>query len=85
MRHNEDLIQQAKLLIYRLERISADSIWAHRSSGQRGALLRWVARLEGGDPHETILSPESEEYRRFAYLIQSGYELLEKAAKEMLR
>ena len=33
-------IDQALLLISRLERLSADSYWAHRASGLRGALLR---------------------------------------------
>jgi hypothetical protein len=33
-------IQLIRMLSERLERISADSIWAHRASGVRGSLLR---------------------------------------------
>ena len=36
------LIAQAVTLVSRLERISADSVWAHRSSGNRGELLKWI-------------------------------------------
>ena len=38
----KDLIKNnyAKLLVSRLERISADSIWAHKVSGIRGSLLK---------------------------------------------
>ncbi len=35
------------LLIERLERISADSPWAHRASGLRRALLRYLEEGEG--------------------------------------
>ena len=42
----EHLVEQSKMLIQRLERISADSIWARRSSGHRGALLKWVDAYE---------------------------------------
>jgi hypothetical protein len=33
-------IQLIRILTDRLERISADSVWAHRASGIRGSLLR---------------------------------------------
>ena len=62
-------IELARVLIARLERLSADSYWAHRASGIRGSLLRWEEDRdrdagEGGD------------------LIKSGFEILEKAARE---
>jgi hypothetical protein len=38
-------LQTAALLVARLERLPADSHWAHQASGVRGALLRC---LEGG-------------------------------------
>ncbi len=44
------------MLSERLERISADSIWAHRASGVRGSLLRILEEDETGhqpDP-ETV-------------------------------
>ncbi|MEW6242143.1 MAG: hypothetical protein AB1564_15170 [Chloroflexota bacterium] len=62
-----------KLLIARLERLSADSVWAHRASGVRGALLRMQERLESGQPVE---GP------RATRLIRLGFQILEGAAKE---
>ena len=35
-------IVQALLLVSRLERLSADSVWAHRASGMRGSLLQTI-------------------------------------------
>lgn len=37
-------------LLARLERISADSCWAHRASEARGSLLRVLERLESNTP-----------------------------------
>lgn len=36
------------MLTERLERISADSVWAHRASGVRGSLLRLLEEGEKG-------------------------------------
>jgi len=36
------------MLTERLERISADSVWAHRASGVRGSLLRLLEEEEKG-------------------------------------
>lgn len=66
MQPNHELIA---LLIARLERLSADSYWAHQASGVRGSLLRWV---EGGDDSHCLLEG----------LIEWGFEVLEKAARE---
>ncbi len=83
MDENDYRLDQARLLIQRLERISADSIWAHRSSGNRGALLRWVERLEAqkslaaGQPPLTAA-----ELQRFQLLLDASFDLLEKAARE---
>lgn len=41
-----DRIQTGRELSRRLERLSADSHWAHRASGLRGALLRSLDELE---------------------------------------
>ena len=43
-------LQLIRILIERLERISADSVWAHRASGVRGALLRTLDQLQSGEP-----------------------------------
>jgi hypothetical protein len=73
------LLQQARLLIPRLERISADSSWARRASGQRGNLLKWVERLEAND-RASRLSPEDLDH--FHSLLDSSFDLLKKAAQE---
>ncbi len=44
--------QLLRLLLARLERISADSPLAHRASGIRGGLLRELEKLEAGRPVE---------------------------------
>jgi hypothetical protein len=72
----EELIQSLQFLLARLERISADSVVAHRASGVRGAMLRTVDRYERGE------EPSDPELKR---LIVVGYQLLQKAAKEIGR
>lgn len=66
MNHKHDLI---RMLISRLERLSADSYWAHQASGVRGSLLRL---LEAGE----LDSEQS------GILVERGFNFLEKAAKE---
>lgn len=61
------------LLIARLERLSADSAWAHRASGVRGALLRAQEQIENGRPVEAP---------RVTRLVSLGFQILEGAAKE---
>jgi hypothetical protein len=61
------------LLLERLERISADSIWAHRASGLRGSLLTIV------EQSEEELPLENPEVKR---LIAYGFQILENAARE---
>jgi len=84
MQTTQDLLEEARLLIYRLERISADSIWARRSSGHRGALLKWVEAMENQATRPEDVS-DSRDLRGLAELIQAGYVFLEKAARERLR
>lgn len=79
------LIEQGWMLIQRLERISVDSLWARRASGQRGALLK-LLELYNGDPTSQMdseLTPSDAE--KLKHLIQSGYRLLEKSAREYTR
>jgi len=64
-------------LIARLERLSADSVWAHRASGLRGSLLRYVEHIETG----TKL--KKEEMDQFEHMVELGFAILEQAAKEM--
>lgn len=70
-------IEQATLLVARLERLSADSYWAHRASGLRGAMLRSIERLE------SVEADEKEETERLDRLFQMGFEILARAAREI--
>ncbi len=59
----------ARMLIARLERLSADSYWARQASGVRGSLLKLI---EAGD----LDSDQG------TALIEQGFDYLEKAARE---
>ena len=61
---------RALLLIQRLERLSADSIWAHKASGVRASLDKLLARMDGGIDSD-----------RLDTLVQYGFDLLSKAAE----
>ncbi|MBI9043727.1 MAG: hypothetical protein JEZ06_04530 [Anaerolineaceae bacterium] len=66
--------ETSKQLISRLERLSADSHWAHRASGIRGALIRTrILFLE--NPHN--------EMSILISLMEQAYIFLEKAAREI--
>lgn len=69
-------LRTLRLLLARLERISADSVTAHRASGVRGAMLRTVEMLEAGN------AVSDAELKR---LIDAGYGLLQRAAREKVR
>ena len=58
-----------RMLIARLERLSADSYWAHQASGVRGSLLRLLEAGELDSEQGTLL-------------VERGFDYLEKAAKE---
>jgi len=62
-----------RLLLARLERISADSYWAHRASGVRGSLLRTVEAIELQRPISSL---------KLKMLIQTGFNILEASIKE---
>jgi len=69
-------VRTLRFLLARLERISADSVVAHRASGVRGAMLRGLEQLEEGK----AVSGED-----VSWLINSGYAFLQKAAGEKIR
>lgn len=73
---NEDISQFLRLLLSRLERVNADSVWAHRASGIRGALLKTQQEIETG--HDIDLCQAERQ-------MQSGFEILERAGKERIR
>lgn len=69
-----DTRTQLHFLIARLERLSADSIWAHRASGVRRSLVRALENLQAGRPYP----PE-----QLQPLLDEGYRLLAEAAREI--
>ncbi|MCU0489433.1 MAG: hypothetical protein MUE67_10830 [Anaerolineales bacterium] len=73
-------LESAWLLISRLERLSADSVWAHRASGLRGALLKAIEQVEQASSQE-----QSQALDRLSGVMGFGYRVLEHAAKELLR
>lgn len=73
----DHLIQQAGQLASRLERISADSYWAHQASGVRGSLLRcldWIENRRGA---------RWKRMSELQRLVRDGYRILENAAREI--
>ena len=79
----EMLIDAATLLASRLERLSADSIWAHRASGIRGALLRAIETMkEDCAPESRITTTQLSQIKQS---INWGFDILEKAALEMIQ
>ena len=74
MQDDNTIIASVKLLISRLEHLSADSRYAHRASGLRGSLWRCVEKLEAG---QAIGLPQLER------LMAQGYEILVAAAREI--
>lgn len=80
----DEPLRTLRLLLARLERISADSVTAHRASGVRGAMLRALDQLEKQEqayPEVDRRVPEHVVKR----LIENGYLLLQRAAKERVR
>ncbi len=72
---DDETLRTLRLLLARLERISADSVTAHRASGVRGAMLRMVDQLERG------VAVSDQELQR---LLDNAYVLLRRAAREKL-
>lgn len=72
----EEPLRTLRFLLARLERISADSVTAHRASGLRGGILRVIDQLEKQEQVPVY------EVKR---LIESGYILLERAARERVK
>ena len=70
---DDNTLALIRLLIARLERISADSFWAHRASGVKGYLLRVVEKSEKGYPIRRV------ELKR---IVDLGFFILEKAARD---
>lgn len=69
--HQEIILQRANLLVRRLERLSADSVWAHRASGIRASL------------DKALTSEQEIDFETLNRLIAQGFDILHKAAQEL--
>jgi hypothetical protein len=75
----ETRVDLARMIVQRLERLSADSAWAHISSGYRGSLLKWLDRYE----REGAANSPADQRQLLEFLIDKGLELLANAAREL--
>jgi len=69
-------LELIKRLIDRLEHLSADSTYAHRASGLRGSLLRYVERIEAGS------RLNNDDQAQLNQLVEHGFEILILSAKK---
>jgi len=67
-------IELLRLLAERLERLSADSLWARRASGLRGNIIKVLEDIDAG----RHVAPE-----RLSTLIQRAFKILKRAAQEI--
>jgi len=70
---DEKTYSLAQLLMGRLERISADSFWAHRASGVKGSLLKMLEDTENGRPVTKL---------KIKRLLEMGFSILKNAVLE---
>jgi hypothetical protein len=71
----------AHQLLTRLERLSADSYWAHHASGLRGSLLKCVEQIETA--REKNQAVDGETWEKINKLVLRGFWILESAAREI--
>lgn len=74
MQVDEISLHKAKILVERLARLSADSIWSRRASGLRASLDKAVGQIEKGNMIDSD---------HFNHLVTLGYQMIEKAAEEI--
>jgi hypothetical protein len=72
------VLEELELLTARLERLSADSIFAHRASGYRGNLLRTIDHFRAD--YENI---SLEEIQKAKLLSDQAFKILTDAAREI--
>ena len=65
-----------EMLLSRLERVPADSFWAHRACGVRGSLLAALEGAEAGEAGDT---------RRLSNITREALRILENAANDWSR
>ena len=74
-KESQKVLQLAETLLMRLEKISADSSWAHQASGVRASIAKILTREK--------LKPGSSSLQALEDLIRLGFEVLESAAGEI--
>jgi hypothetical protein len=74
-------LEQSQEVVRRLARISVDSVWAHRSSGVRGAMVRSIDRLERNLRGKARF--DTNDLAELNRLLDQGYEMLVNAAREL--
>ena len=77
--NNQKRIEIARDLLFKLERLSADSSWAHRASGLRGSLLKLLVEIE----QNNFSSQSIKTLDHLDALTQAGFQILENAAREL--
>jgi hypothetical protein len=80
----EGICSQAQTAIDLLERLSADSPWAHRGSGYRGALLRTLESVREAETDSPDSQTEQVLLHRLQGLVNASFELLENAAIDLI-
>jgi hypothetical protein len=70
-------LMAAKYVLSMLERLSADSAWAHQASGLRGSILHAIDRMENDPDPEKHFA----ELERLERLVDEGYAILKLAAR----
>jgi hypothetical protein len=84
MVEKEYICSQAQTAIDLLERLSADSQWAHRGSGYRGAILRTLDSIREFDGISNDSQVELDMLSRLQSLVAASFELIEKAAIDLI-
>lgn len=75
-------IEQGRMLVARLEKLSPDSRWARRASGTRGNLLKLLDELQAQIAAGQECQAQDLQY--LEQLVQFGFWMLEKAARELV-
>lgn len=84
MLDTNSIYMQAQTAIDLLERLSADSKWAHQGSGYRGALLRELDIIRAMDVDEEHHASIQDAINRLQELVEASFDLLEKAAIDLI-
>lgn len=77
-------LEEAQMVADRLERLSADSVWAHQASGVRGGLLQVLTQSnKANTANDSTRNADGQIFAKFEILLTEGFMILEKAAREI--